>query len=102
MLQQTDAAQRVRTARQESERWRDLLWQSIVDDLGERDSDAAAAARTAASASPVRALHGWSTQGALRAWAHLDVQARLDWIWVCQFVNRIWLRSMQEALTESA
>lgn len=92
----------MRAARQQSQRWRDLLWESVLEELEERDPGAAAAARAAAMASPARALYGASTEGATLAWPYLDVEARLDWVWVCQFVNRIWMQTVQSILVPPA
>lgn len=91
----------IRSAQQQSQRWRDLLWESVLDELEERNPIAAAAARTAARERPGRPLYGASTEDASAAWPLLDVDARLDWIWVCQFVNRTWVRTFQEILTSS-
>lgn len=102
MMSAADAIEMLRTTRQQAQQWRDLLWQSVLDDLAKRDPDAAAAARAAAREGPTRALYGASTYEAVRAWRYLDAKARLDWIWVCRFVNQTSIQSMQTALEASA
>lgn len=74
-----------------------MLWQSVLDEYEERDPQGAARARAIAT-TPTRPLYGASTLAAARAWPHLDIQARLDWIWVCRFVNHTWVHNMQTAL----
>jgi len=84
----------LRQARRQACRWRDLLWESVVDELAERDPAAADAARTAIGQEVARALYGSSTRDAVRAWPYLDAQARLEWVWVCQLVHTIWARDL--------
>ena len=91
----------LRSARQQSQRWRDLLWESLLEELEERDPGAAAAARAAISR-PARPLFGASTQDAALAWPYLDAEARLDWIWVCQFVNGIWIEAIRSLMSSSS
>ena len=81
-------------ARRQACRWRDLLWESVVDELAERDPAAADAARAAMGQQVTRALYGSSTRDAVRAWPYLDAQARLDWVWVCQYVHTLWVRDL--------
>jgi hypothetical protein len=75
----------LRLARRQACQWRDLLWESVVDELAERDLAAASAARTAIGQEVARALYGSSTR---------DAQARLDWVWVCQYVHTLWARDL--------
>lgn len=89
---QVTPADTMHMARQQSLRWRDMLWESVLEEMEERNPDAAVAARAAAAARPARALYGASAEAARLAWPYLDVEARLDWVWVCEFVNRIWAR----------
>ena len=84
----------LRLAWRQACRWRDLLWESVVDELAERDPAAADAARAATGQEGARALYGSSTRDAVRAWPYLDVQARLDWVWVCQLVHTLWARDL--------
>jgi hypothetical protein len=74
--------------------WRDQLWVTILEDLESRDPRAVAAARAAMNTENVRAIHGASTHAAAKAWPHLDNQARMEWVWVCEFVQRTWIRGM--------
>jgi hypothetical protein len=78
----------------EARRWRDQLWVTILEDLESRDPRAVASARAAMNADNVRAMHGASTHAAALAWPHLDNQARMEWVWVCEFVQRTWIRGM--------
>lgn len=96
------AADMVRMTRLQSQRWRDMLWESVLEEFEERDPVAGQRARDAAKASPAHLLYGDSTVAATRAWPYLDVQARLDWIWVCQFVNRTWVHQLQAVLKAPA
>lgn len=91
------SAETLRLARQRTGRWRDLLWQSVLDEFAERDAKAAEAARGVIRAQPARALFGASTRDAVAAWPHLDVQARLDWVWVCQIVHNTWMGDLRSA-----
>lgn len=91
------SAEKIRLERQRTGRWRDLLWQSVLDEFAERDATAAEAARAVIRAQPARALYGASTRDALEAWPHLDVQARLDWVWVCQLVHATWMETIRSA-----
>lgn len=84
----------LRLARRQACRWRDLLWESVVDELAERDPAAADSAHAAMGQEVARALYGSSTRDAVRAWPYLDVQARLDWVEVCQLVHRLWARDL--------
>lgn len=92
------SAETIRFARQRTGRWRDLLWQSVLDEFAERDATAAQAARAVIRAQPVRALFGASTRDAVAAWPHLDVQARLDWVWVCQLVHSAWMDDIRSVI----
>jgi hypothetical protein len=74
--------------------WRDQLWVTILEGLETRNPPAGAAARAAMRTATVRALYGASTQAAALAWPHLDHQARMEWVWVCEFVQRTWIRGM--------
>lgn len=93
-----ETAEAMRFAHRQAQRWRDLLWQSVVEEMAERDPEAAAQALAAARENSVRPLYGGSTQQAVRAWPYLDTQARLDWIWVCKFVSHTWIRPAQMEL----
>ena len=95
------SAEKIRLERQRTGRWRDLLWQSVLDEFAERDAMAAEAARAAIRAQPARALYGASTRDAIEAWPHLDIQARIDWVWVCQLVHTTWMETIRSA-TEAA
>ena len=75
-------------------RWRDLLWTSILDDLEWRDPARAQAVYDVLAEQPTVAIVGHSTTGARVAWPYLDTQARDDWLWVAQFVQRVWFRGM--------
>ncbi len=92
----------LRSASQQSLRWRDLLWESVLEELEERNPTVGATVRAAATARPARPLYGASTEDASRAWPYLDTAARLDWIWACEFVNRMWIQTMRAALTSAA
>jgi uncharacterized membrane protein YccC len=91
------SAEELRRALQRLIRWRDLLWQSVLDEFVERDAIAAKAARAAIRAQPARALFGASTRDAVAAWPHLDGQARHDWVWVCQLVHTTWMEDIRSA-----
>lgn len=84
-------------ARQQTGRWRDLLWQSVLEEFAERDATAAEAVQAIIRAQPARALFGSSTRDAAQVWSHLDVQARIDWVWVCQFAHDIWIDDIRSA-----
>ncbi len=90
-------AEEIRQARQLVSRWRDLLWQSVLDEFAERDATGAEAAWAVIRAQPARALFGASTRDALEAWPHLDGQARHDWVWVCQLVHDTWMEEIRSA-----
>ena len=92
----------LRQARRQACRWRDLLWESVVDELAERDLAAASAARAAIGQEVARALYGSSTRDAVRAWPYLDVQARLDWVWVCQYVHTLWARDLAPEMSPAS
>jgi hypothetical protein len=91
------SAETIRKARQRVGRWCDLLWESVLDEFAERDATAAEAARAVIHAQPTRAIFGASTRDAVEAWPHLDVQARRDWVWVCQLVHNTWMEDFQSA-----
>lgn len=91
------SAEEVRQALQRISRWRDLLWQSVLDEFVEHDAIASEAARAAIRAQPARALFGASTRDAVVAWPHLDGQARHDWVWVCQLVYDTWIEDIRSA-----
>jgi hypothetical protein len=67
---------------------------TILEGLETRNPPAGAAARAAMRTATVRALYGASTQAAALAWPYLDHQARMEWVWVCEFVQRTWIRGM--------
>ena len=92
------SAEMIRLARQRTGRWRDLLWQSVLDEFEERDAAAAEMARAVIRAQPARALFGASTRDAVVAWPHLDVQARLDWVWICQVMHNIWMGDLRSTI----
>ncbi len=79
----------------EAYRWRDVLWESIVDDLEQRDPPAAGAVRGAMAQQPVLMYHSRSTWYAARSWGYLDAQARQEWIWVCEYIQKTWIRGLQ-------
>jgi hypothetical protein len=91
------SAEEIRRTHQQISRWRDLLWQSVLDEFAERDAIAAEAAWAAIRAQPARALFGASTRDAVAAWPHLDSQARRDWVWVCQLVQNTWMEDIRSA-----
>lgn len=95
------SAEEIRRAYQRVGRWSDLLWQSVLDEFAERDAIGAEAAWADIRAQPARALFGASTRDAVEAWPHLDIQARLDWVWVCQLVHNTWMEDIRSA-TEAA
>lgn len=78
-------------------RWRDILWQSVLEDLAERDP---AAARAARAATPPRrgacSASGASTQAAALAWRYLDYEARKDWLWICTAMQQMLMRGALE------
>lgn len=90
-------SEQVRYAIHQAQRWRDLLWESILEDLEERSPASGAAARAAIRAYAIRRIIGDSTQRAIQAWPYLDAQARADWIWVCHFVHHTWIRGSEAA-----
>ncbi|MGO8950236.1 MAG: hypothetical protein ACLQUY_21770 [Ktedonobacterales bacterium] len=77
---------------QEAHRWRDVLWESIVEDLERRDPPAADAVRETVAHLPVLMYRSRSTWYAARTWRYLDAQARQEWIWVCEFIHEMWIR----------
>jgi hypothetical protein len=91
------SAEEIRRERQRVGRWRDLLWQSVLNEFAERDATAAEAAWAVIRAQPARALFGASTRDAVEAWPHLDIRARHDWVWVCQLVHRTWMEDIRSA-----
>ena len=90
-------AEEIRQTRQRISRWRDLLWQSVLDEFAERNATAAEAAWAVIREQPARALFGASTGDAVAAWPHLDGQARQDWVWVCQLVHDTWMEEIRSA-----
>ncbi|HLJ80022.1 MAG TPA: hypothetical protein VKT52_00970, partial [Ktedonobacterales bacterium] len=78
-------AEAIELALREARGWRDMLWADILEELDNRDPAAAAAVRSAIRSEKTSALRGRSTRDAALAWQHLDYQARMDWLWVCQF-----------------
>ncbi len=86
------SADAIRHSTRQAHRWRDRLWQAITEDLEQRNPAAARAAHRAIETQQVHLLVGHATQSAVLAWPYLDVQARRDWIWVCQYVQQTWLR----------
>jgi predicted TPR repeat methyltransferase len=95
------SAETIRKALHRVGRWRDLLWESVLDEFAERDATAVEAARAVIRAQPTRAIFGASTRDAVEAWPHLDAQARQDWVCVCQLVHNTWMEDFQSA-TETA
>ncbi len=91
----------LRSARQQSQRWRDLLWESVLEELEERNPVAGMAVRAVMRARATRPLYGASTDDARIAWPHLDAKARSDWIWACQFVNGLWIHTIRSVLAPS-
>lgn len=91
------SAEEIRQTRQRISRWRDILWQSVLDEFAERSATAAEAAWAVIREQPVRALFGASTCDAVAAWPHLDGQARHDWVWVCQLVHDTWMEEIRSA-----
>jgi len=87
-------AEAIHMTLREAHRWRDTLWADILDEFDTRDPAAATAARSAFRAENTRALRGGSTSAAALAWPYLDYQARMDWLWACQFVQRTWFRGL--------
>lgn len=92
----TDVGTNIRQVTFEACRWRDMLWESLLEDLEARDPVAARAARAVAVSPHVRPLVGVSTYAAAHAWRHLDYQARADWLWICGAVQQIWIRGALE------
>ena len=91
------SAEEIRQTRQRISRWRDILWQSVLDEFAERNATAAEAAWAVIREQPARALFGASTRDAVAAWPHLDGQARHDWVWVCQLVHNTWMEDIRSA-----
>lgn len=81
----------------QAHRWRDLLWDSILQDLESRNPGSGAAAREAIRSSAIRRVAGDSTRQAVHVWRYLDAQARADWIWCCSFVHHTWIRGAAAA-----
>lgn len=81
----------------QAHRWRDLLWDSILEDLECRNPASSAAAREAIRVYGIRRVTGDSTRQAVHVWRYLDAQARADWIWCCSFVHHTWIRGAEEA-----
>jgi hypothetical protein len=96
------SAETIRQVHQLAGRWRDLLWQSVLDEFAERDPKSAAVARDMIHAQPARALFGASTRDAMEAWPYLDVQARRDWLWVLQSVHTSWMEDIRSATATEA
>lgn len=93
----TDVSTTRRTL-QEAYRWRDVLWDSILEDLNRRDPAAARDVRDALSQQPLLMYQSRSTRYAAWAWSYLDTQARQEWIWVCEFVQHMWIRGLLDQL----
>lgn len=91
------SAEEIRQTRQRISRWRDILWQSVLNEFAERNATAAEAAWAVIREQPVHALFGASTCDAVAAWPHLDGQARHDWVWVCQLVHDTWMEEIRSA-----
>lgn len=87
----------VRYSLRQARRWRDLLWASILEDMDRRIPEASRAARAAIHTDSIRQVTGDSTRQATTAWPHMDAQARADWVWVCKFVHRTWIRGARAA-----
>jgi hypothetical protein len=83
-------------------RWRDILWSSILDDFEQRDSAGAQAVYSVLAEQPTRVIVGASTSSARVAWPYLDLQAREDWLWVAQFVQRAWVRGALAGMRQPA
>lgn len=92
----TDMAVSIRQVTFEACRWRDMLWEALLEDLELRNPAAARAARAVTISQHVRPLVGVSTYAAARAWRVLDYQARADWLWICGAVQQIWIRGALE------
>ena len=85
-------AETIREAVHQAHHWRDVLWRSVIEDLEQRNPATAQAARQAIQTRQAYQIVGSATQRAVLAWPYLDAQARYDWIWACQYVQRAWLR----------
>ena len=86
----------------EARYWRDQLWVTILEDLESRNPPAVAAARAAMHTATVRAIRGAPTHAAALAWPHLDHQARMEWVWVCEFVQQTWMRGIASERDDAA
>lgn len=82
--------ERLRTALE----WRDALWDSIFDGLQRRNPAAAHTALEMLARQPRFLYAGRSTSAAALVWSALDAEAREDWIWACEFNQRIWVRGV--------
>ena len=89
-----DRAEGIRQAMFEVNRSRDMMWEVVLEELHARDPAAAHNAHAAARGRRVRPLVGSSTHAAALAWPYLDYQARSDWLWICQTMHQIWIRSV--------
>lgn len=70
-----------------------MLWQTVLEDLADRDPAAARAA--SAAALPQRRVcsaSGVSTRAAALAWRYLDYEARKDWLWICTAMQQMLMR----------
>jgi len=92
----------IHDAMRNAQRWRDVMWQAVLEGLGERAPDAPQQARTTIQAhagEQVRRIRGSATQEARWAWPHLDAQARDEWIWVCEYIHQTWMRNYLQPAT---
>ncbi len=71
---------------------RDEFWDLIVQDLARRNPLAAERVRAIIAEWPIPLQRGRATTFARRAWSALDLQAREDWLWVCEFMQQMWFR----------
>jgi hypothetical protein len=89
-------ADQPRSMMRDAHDWRDLLWHAVLREYQTRSPQAAEAAREAIRLRRVRRLRGASTFDAASAWSFLDHQARMDWLWACEFVHQVWFRGHYE------
>ena len=83
---------KIQLALEQALRWRDALWDALLEDLEQRDPSARNKVREVLAAKPVLMYRGRSTRHAMWAWQALDATAQEEWIWACQFVHQIWIR----------
>ena len=100
MMQRGDDSQSSRLERcskihlvlEQALRWRVALWDALLEDLEQRDPLARNKVREALAAKPALMYRGRSTRHAMWAWQALDATAREEWMWVCRFIQEIWIR----------